>query len=142
MPVEISTISDGSIALAHCFGNLTKADIHQSLDFAFGTHRIEPGGDRIVTIDPDAQLHALDTDTLKSIQQRVFEEETRGGRAAQFRSVLVHASPPQERIMLLYQAIWSGLNLPGVEFFVVADMDEALDILSGTERGDTASRRA
>jgi hypothetical protein len=33
--------------------------------------------------------------------------------------------------MKLYQAIWSGLNLPNVEFFVVDSKDEALKILTG-----------
>ena len=73
----------------------------------------------------------------KGIGNRV-KEETRGGRAAQFRSVLVYASPAQEKLMTLYQAIWSGLKLPGVEFFVVASMDEALAIFANSRVNDNA----
>ena len=131
MPIEISSTSDGTIALAHCYGTLAETDIRDSARFAFGTHRIEPGQDRIVTIDRDAQLHAIDIEALKNFQRYIFEEETRDGRTAQFRSVLVYASPTQEKIMKLYQAIWSGLNLPNVEFFVVDSKDEALKILTG-----------
>ena len=130
MPVEISSKDDGTIALARCYGSLSEADIRASLDFVFTEHRIKPGQDRIVTIDIDAQLHALDPPTLKSIQQRVLQEETRGGRAAKFRSVLVYASPQQEKIMRLYKAIWNGLKFPNVEFYIVDSMDEALKILA------------
>ncbi len=130
MPVEISSTDDGTIALARCYGNLSQADIQKSLEFAFSEHRIEPGQDRIITIDVDAQLHALDPPTLKKIQQRVFQEETRGGREAKFRSVLVYASPQQEKIMKLYKAIWNGLKFPNVNFSVVDSMDEALKILA------------
>lgn len=131
MPVEITSTDDGTIALARCYGDLSRADIQQSLDFAFGERHIEPGQDRIVTIDIDAQLHALDPPTLKMVQQRVLQEETRGGREPKFRTVLVYASPQQEKIMRLYKAIWAGLNLPNVEFHVVDSEDEAWKILTG-----------
>jgi hypothetical protein len=138
MPVEISSTDDGTVALARCYGNLSEADIRTSLDFAFTEHRIDPGQDRIVTIDIDAQLHALDPPTLKMIQQRVLQAETRDGRAAKFRSVLVYASPQQEKIMSLYKAIWNGMKYPNVEFFVVDSRDEALEILASKRKSDSA----
>ena len=139
MPIEIAKTRDGTVAVAYCFGNLTEADVCDSISFAFGSRRIEPGLDRIVTIDPDAELHKLDIEALRSIQRRILERERRDGGEACFRSVLVHSSPMQKHLWQLYKAIWDVLDLPGVEFSIVASEDEAWEILgsepSALQRG-------
>ena len=142
MPIELSVTGDGTIALAHCFGKLTASDCREAVRFAFATQRMQPGKDRIVTIEKGAQLHNLNLDMLKSIQECVLEEETRGGGAPCFRSVLIFKSPPQENILKLYQAIWQDLNLPNVEFFVTDNEDEALKILTDTRGSERIRRRA
>ena len=129
MPVDVTRIEDGTIAHAHCTGVLKEADIRASVGFAFGSHRIEPGMDRIVTIGRDAQLHELDADALQSIQGRVLDMETLDGRPASFRSVLVYETAAQELVVKLYRAIWDRLYLPGVEFHVVESFDAALEAL-------------
>ncbi len=40
--------------------------------------------------------------------------------------------------MTLYKAIWNGLNLPDVEFYIVDSEDEALQILTGRPKRDSA----
>ena len=125
MPIEVTKTRDGTVAVAHCFGKLTGVDVSDSINFAFGSRRIEPSLDRIVTISPDAELYELDIEALRSIQQCILDQELRDGRAARFRSVLVHSSPEQETLMKLYKAIWDALDVPGAEFFVVASEDEA-----------------
>jgi hypothetical protein len=125
MPIEVTKIRGGTVAVAYCFGNLTEADVSDSISLAFGSRRIEPSLDRIVKTSPDAELHELDIEALRSIQRRILDQELRSGREACFRSVLVHSSPSQKNLMQLYKAIWDALDLPGVEFFVVASEDEA-----------------
>ena len=142
MPIELSVTGDGTIALAHCFGTLTETDCLEAVRFAFATQHMQPGRDRIVTIEKGAQLHKLDFDVLKSIQECVLEEETRGGGTPRFRSVLVFKSPPQENILKLYQAIWQDLHLPDVEYFVTDNEDVALKILTDTRGSERIRRRA
>ncbi len=79
-------------------------------------------------------MDALDSEALKNIQQHVLAEETRGGRVAQFRSVLVYSSPLHADILKLYRAIWNNQNLSEVEFFVVDRKDAALEILADPAR--------
>ena len=129
MPIEFIRNPEGTIAVAYCFGELSEADISNSISFAFGSGQAEPGLDRIVTFDPATKLHELDTTALRSIQRRVLEFERRNGREACFRSVLVYSSPMQQHLMQLYKAIWDELGLPGVEFFVVASEEEAWKLL-------------
>lgn len=125
MPIEVAKTRDGTVAVAYCFGKLTGADVSASISFAFDSRRIESSLDRIVTFSPDAELHELDIEALRRIQRRVLDRELRGGREACFRSVLVHSSPEQKNLMQLYKAIWDALDLPDVEFFVVASEDKA-----------------
>ena len=93
MPIEVTKIRGGTVAVAYCFGNLTEADVSDSISLAFGSRRIEPSLDRIVKISPDAELHELDIEALRSIQRRILDQELRSGREACFRSVLVHSVP-------------------------------------------------
>ena len=129
MPVEIARNGDGTVAVAYCFGKLTATDVSDSVNVAFSARGIEPGMDRIVTIDPAAGLQDLDIDALRRIQRRILDQELQDGGEAAFRSVLVHSSPMQMRLLRLYKAIWDALNLPGVEFFVVESEDEGWEIL-------------
>lgn len=129
MPIEIAKNGDGTVAIARCFGTLSEADVSGAIDIAFGSRRIEPSMDRIITFDPDAELHELDFHALRSIQRLVLKRELQGGGKVCFRSVLVHSSPMQMQIMELYKAIWDSLDLPGVEFFVVASKAEAWETL-------------
>lgn len=129
MPIDYARNQEGTVAVAYCFGKLTEADVLNSLSFAFGSGHIEPGLDRIVTVDPAAELHELDIEALRRIQQHVFNEELRNGPEVGFRSVLVHSSPMQRHLMQLYKAIWDAMKLPQVEFSIVPSEDEAWRIL-------------
>ncbi len=129
MPVEITRTPDGRVAVAYCFGTLTGADVNDSVTFAFDSRHIEPSLDRIITLAPDAELHLLDIEALRRIQRRILERERQDDGEACFRSVLVHSSPAQKHLMQLYKAIWDALELPDVEFTIVADEAEAWEIL-------------
>jgi hypothetical protein len=125
VPIEVARNRENTVAVAHCFGKLTEADVKNAINFAFSSGLIEPSLDRIVTIDPTAELHELDSATLRRIQQCVVSQELRGNRAGRFRSVLVHSSPLQMQLLQLYKAIWDELALPGVEFFIASNLKEA-----------------
>lgn len=129
MPIEFAKNRDRTVAIAYCFGKLTEAEICDSISFAFDSRYIEPSLDRIITIDAGTELHELDIDALRGIQRYVLGQELRGGREASFRSVLVHSSPMQMQLLQLYKAIWDSLDLPGVEFFVVASEAAAWEAL-------------
>ncbi len=139
MPIEFSSANDGTIALVHCSGAITMANIGAAVRSAFGERHVEPGQDRIILVDEDVQLHEIDFDALKNIQRLILEEEGRNGRTPQFRSVLVYSTPAQQQLMTLYKAIWGPLNLAGVKFFIAASEEEALDILADDQKNDPAS---
>lgn len=128
------------MAIVHCSGKLTGADLCASVVAAFETRRMEPSLDRIVTVDRRARLYEIDFGVLQNIQRLVLEEETRGDREASFRTVLVYSSPMQKHIMQLYKTIWDGLNLPQVDFFISPSQEEALELLGsrpvGARRGE------
>ena len=70
MPVEVTRNRDSHFVEVKCYGKLTVADVSESLDTAFGTHLIEPGLDRVVFLDPRAQLHELDLEALQRIKRK------------------------------------------------------------------------
>lgn len=125
MPIEVARNQEGTVAVAHCFGKLTEADVKNAIKFAFSSGLIEPSLDRIVTIDPTAELHELDSATLRRIQQCVVSQELCGNSEVRFRSVLVHSSPLQMQLLLLYKTIWDELALSGIEFFIASNLEEA-----------------
>ena len=125
MPIEVARTLEGTVAVAHCFGKLTEADVKNAIKFAFSSGLIEPSLDRIVTIDPTAELHELDSATLRRIQQCVVSQELCGNSEVRFRSVLVHSSPLQMQLLLLYKTIWDELALSGIEFFIASNLEEA-----------------
>ena len=129
MPVEVSRAREGSVVVAHCFGRLSEADVCEAIDFAFGSRQIEPSMDRIVIFDPDTELHELDIEALRHIQQSLIHHELRAVGQACFRSVLVSSSAIQRSLLELYKAIWDELDLPAVSFSVVASEEEAWRIL-------------
>ena len=129
MPIELARNPEGTLVVVYCFGNLTEADVVNSLNFAFGTGQIEPGLDRIVTIDPATELHELGVEALRRIQRHVLKKELGNGTELRFRSVLVHSSPMQRHLLQLYKAIWDEMELPQVRFSIVPSEDEAWRIL-------------
>jgi hypothetical protein len=135
MPLEIAKHSDGIVVVCRCYGNLTRADVLDSVKFAFATHQIEPGSSRIVTVAEDAELNELDPEALVDIRSQVLELERQDGRDASFRSVLVASTNMQKMIMRLYKAIWDALYMPGIEFCVVESEEEAWKILGADPAG-------
>ncbi len=116
------------LAVAHCDGQVLESEIHEAIDFSFDLARLPDGIDRIVLVEPTADLRALDAEVLHRIQERMLERSSPAGAPA-FRSVLVTPSPFHRPIAELYKAIWDSHRLPGVEFWVVATPEEAARVL-------------
>lgn len=136
MPFDYSRTNDNDLAIAYAHGNLSESDIIASLTFAFGTGQIEPGMDRIVIFDPQAEVYNLDLLALKHIQQRVLDEESRDGHEPRFRAVLVAYDRAHKQIHQLYKAIWDVLEHPGVQFFIADSREAALALLKAKGPAD------
>jgi len=129
VPVEVVRNHEETVVVARFFGRLTEPDIKRAIQMAFATGRAEPGLDRIVIIEPTAEVHELDSAALRRIQTCVHHEEVRGSAEVSFRSVFVHSSPLHTPLLRLYKAIWDELALPGVEFHVASSLAEASRLL-------------
>ena len=55
MPIEYSFLRDDSVAVAHCFGELTEADVVAAVKHGGEDQRLAACRRRIVTIDPAAR---------------------------------------------------------------------------------------
>ena len=60
MPVEITANRGGSVAVANRFGKLRVPDATDSIRFAFGRRQIEASQDRVIKIDPNAELYEFE----------------------------------------------------------------------------------
>lgn len=129
MPMRVQYVEGHAAVIARLSGVVEAGDIRASLQFAFGAGLVRPGVARLVAVDQGAALHRLDLPALARIQRAVLLEESRGGRAPAFRSVLCAPYGLHRPIAWLYKAQWDMLDLPGVRFDVVEREAEALALL-------------
>jgi len=132
VPLLIVRNTDNTVAIAKFFGRLTCDDVVEAVEFAFGSQDIEPGLDRIITIDPRAELDELDARALRIVREQILKREGLNNGGSGFRSVLVEQSPDQYFILNLYKAIWEELCFAEVEFHVVSSEQEAWRLLESS----------
>lgn len=132
MAFKFDVFETQGLAVARCDGRVLEAEIHEAIAFSFEKLRIPPGIDRLVLVDPTADLAAIDAEALHRIHDHVFDLSGRDAAPA-FRSVLVTPSPFHRPIAELYKAIWDSHRLPGVEFWVMTTPDEAARLLGFPE---------
>jgi hypothetical protein len=129
MPFTVDLYETDNLAVAHCDGLVLENEIHDAIEFSFTSEGAPGGIDRVVRVEPTADLRELDAEALHRIQSHVFRAGHARGSLSAFRSVLIAPSPFHLPIAELYKAIWDSQRLPGVEFFVVASAAEAARIL-------------
>jgi hypothetical protein len=129
MPISIHVHDALRLAVARCDGVVFEAEIHDAIRFSFEVEQMPGGIDRIVFIEPTADLRALDADALHRVQAHVFRLSGGPDALPAFRSVLVNPSPFHRPIAELYKAIWDSYQLPGVEFAVATTLDEGARLL-------------
>ena len=129
MPISIHVHDTQRLAVARCDGVVLEAEIHDAVRFSFEVERVPGGIDRIVFVEPTADLRALDADALHRVQAHVLQLSGGPDALPAFRSVLVNPSPFHRPIAELYKAIWDSYRLPGVEFAVVTTLAEATRLL-------------
>jgi hypothetical protein len=129
MPFTVDVHEQHGLAVAYCDGLVREEEVFYAIEFSFASNVVRGGIDRVVRIEPTADLRQLDAEALHRIQSHVFDVSNAQGGLAAFRSVLIASSPFHRPIAELYKAIWDSQQLPGVEFSVVTTMAEATTML-------------
>lgn len=132
MTVSFSRINDGQAVLASFTGRLKVTDVCEPLENAFTDGRFPRGVDRVLYLDPDAELSNLDLGALKEIQDRVLKREMNADGKVKFRAVLVCPNEIHQGILKLYKSVWDVLKITGVDFTVVNNLESAFEILRDT----------
>jgi hypothetical protein len=131
MPFFIHAFEALGLAVGRSEGRVLESEIKDAIDFAFGPGRLPLGVDRIVYVEPTADLREIDSDTLHRIQAHIMQQTgVPDGKLSAFRSILVAPSPFHRPIVELYKAIWDSHRLPGVEFSVVTTIAETARLLA------------
>lgn len=129
MPFTIDVHEAHNLAIALCDGLLREDEIHDAIGFSFAIREVSGLVDRVVRIEPTADLRELHADALRRIHAHVVRASSADGAMPVFRSVLIAPSPFHRPIAELYKAIWDGTDFPHVEFSVVTTPTEASLIL-------------
>jgi hypothetical protein len=128
MAFSMHVFQTQGLAVARCDGLVLESEIHAAIDFSFEVWHMQPGTDRLVLVEPTADLGGIDAEALHRIHEHVFDLSGQHAAPA-FRSVLVTPSPFHRPVAELYKAIWDSHRLPAVDFWVVTTPEEAARLL-------------